>query len=412
MIFKNAQVRAFTRPFNYTIKELNEFLAGCRFKPLEEKQVKSIGWVNPVGAVSTVDDDYYLASTGGIILLKYYIEKKDIKPRTIQKKLEVIEKMMVESEGRNLTKREKIEHTETIIEELLPHAQTIEKAVFAYISPKDNIIVVNTSTNSDLEEVCGLLRKSIGTFPSTIVTEYILAEEKEDRPTVTEALTGWLIGEVPAPAKIFIGESCATVSRFPESKAKANFKNQDLQTSEIREFILNNMQVSEISLVLYEGEADNPNHIMSFTVNKELDIKSIKIFDHILAENPFYEVEEGEKLTLFEGNFLISVKYINQAFEILHQAFKTSAIACIDESLGPWSELKSSLVKVHNYFSIQQSQVSDGELEPLLIEVKEFIIVNNSFSISSLQRKFRIGYNRAARLVELAKMQGVELNER
>lgn len=411
MIFKNAQVIAFTKPFVHTIEELNKMLSEFRFKPLEENKMSSVGWVNPLGSVSQVDDDYFLASSGGVILVKYYVEKKDIKKKTIQKKLAVIEEETIKEHGRSLTKREKLQHTETIIEELLPHAQTIEKAVCAYISPKDNVLVVNSATDSDTEDVCALLRKSLGSLPCTRVGQYVLVKEGEQTPRPEEVFTSWVTKDSDLPKGLFIGNSCSLSGISSENKAKATFKEQDLQTEEIKSFIESTyLEVKELSLVLYVDDIDNFEQIMSFTINKNLDIKSIKIFDNVLAENPFSEDEEGAELSLFEGDFLINVKYINLAFEVIHKVFKTSAKACIDEALGDFDLINCSIKSIRNYFSAQLSQVVLEQEDPLFEEAKEFIVNEKSFSISKIQRKFRVGYNRAARIVELVKNQGVEVN--
>lgn len=49
----------------------------------------------------------------------------------------------------------------------------------------------------------------------------------------------------------------------------------------------------------------------------------------------------------------------------------------------------------------------DDEIDPLFDEVVEFITETRKVSISSIQRKFRIGYNRSARLVDQLQAQGV-----
>jgi len=50
---------------------------------------------------------------------------------------------------------------------------------------------------------------------------------------------------------------------------------------------------------------------------------------------------------------------------------------------------------------------SDEEIDPLFDEVVGFITETRKVSISSIQRKFRIGYNRSARLVDQLQAQGV-----
>ena len=49
----------------------------------------------------------------------------------------------------------------------------------------------------------------------------------------------------------------------------------------------------------------------------------------------------------------------------------------------------------------------DEELDPLFDQVVSFVIETRRASISSVQRKFRIGYNRAARIVEQMEMEGI-----
>ncbi|MFT7054279.1 MAG: S-DNA-T family DNA segregation ATPase FtsK/SpoIIIE [Psychromonas sp.] len=49
----------------------------------------------------------------------------------------------------------------------------------------------------------------------------------------------------------------------------------------------------------------------------------------------------------------------------------------------------------------------DSEIDALFDEVVEFITETRKVSISSIQRKFRIGYNRSARLVDQLQAQGV-----
>lgn len=55
----------------------------------------------------------------------------------------------------------------------------------------------------------------------------------------------------------------------------------------------------------------------------------------------------------------------------------------------------------------EQSETEDAELDALYDEALAFISETRRVSISSIQRKFRIGYNRAARIVEDMESQGV-----
>lgn len=55
----------------------------------------------------------------------------------------------------------------------------------------------------------------------------------------------------------------------------------------------------------------------------------------------------------------------------------------------------------------EQSEDEDGESDPLYDEAVAFVTESQRVSVSSVQRKFRIGYNRAARIVEQMEMSGV-----
>lgn len=54
-----------------------------------------------------------------------------------------------------------------------------------------------------------------------------------------------------------------------------------------------------------------------------------------------------------------------------------------------------------------ESESSDGESDPLYDQAVEFVTETRKASISSVQRKMRIGYNRAARLIEQMEASGV-----
>lgn len=55
---------------------------------------------------------------------------------------------------------------------------------------------------------------------------------------------------------------------------------------------------------------------------------------------------------------------------------------------------------------LTRTQVSE-ETDELFIEACEFVVSQNAASTSSIQRHFRVGYNRAARLIEMMEQQGV-----
>jgi S-DNA-T family DNA segregation ATPase FtsK/SpoIIIE len=55
----------------------------------------------------------------------------------------------------------------------------------------------------------------------------------------------------------------------------------------------------------------------------------------------------------------------------------------------------------------EQLDLGDEESDPLYDEAVAFVTETRRVSVSSVQRKFRIGYNRAARIVEQMELTGV-----
>ncbi len=55
----------------------------------------------------------------------------------------------------------------------------------------------------------------------------------------------------------------------------------------------------------------------------------------------------------------------------------------------------------------EQLEGSDDDLDPLFDEAVAFVVESRRGSTSSVQRRFKIGYNRAARLIDQMEMQGI-----
>ena len=71
-----------------------------------------------------------------------------------------------------------------------------------------------------------------------------------------------------------------------------------------------------------------------------------------------------------------------------------------------FSESVSS-IPVPGYSSEGEEGGDDAESDPLYDQALEFVTQTRKASISSVQRKLRIGYNRAARLIEQMEASGV-----
>ncbi len=70
-------------------------------------------------------------------------------------------------------------------------------------------------------------------------------------------------------------------------------------------------------------------------------------------------------------------------------------------------EILNGEVTADNLLPGEQADLGDEELDALFDEAVAFVVDSRRGSTSSVQRRFKIGYNRAARLVEQMEMQGI-----
>ena len=91
----------------------------------------------------------------------------------------------------------------------------------------------------------------------------------------------------------------------------------------------------------------------------------------------------------------------------------STAVEDIQESTIPEDKIKMDLSytqltnKLQNEIVITGSLKRNSEDDPLYNEIVDFAIETGKVSASLLQRRFRLGYNRAARIVDLLEERGV-----
>ncbi|HGV3503153.1 TPA: FtsK/SpoIIIE domain-containing protein [Providencia stuartii] len=62
---------------------------------------------------------------------------------------------------------------------------------------------------------------------------------------------------------------------------------------------------------------------------------------------------------------------------------------------------------LHLYNDVQNTSMLNEELDPLFDQATQYVVEKQRVSISGIQRQFRIGYNRAAMIVEQLELQGI-----
>ncbi|WP_272545678.1 DNA translocase FtsK [Burkholderia cepacia] len=90
-----------------------------------------------------------------------------------------------------------------------------------------------------------------------------------------------------------------------------------------------------------------------------------------------------------------------------HQAGRQAAAEGKPESECPVMAGELCIAWVKGWKEWHEEQAASGNEDPLYAQVEAFVIEHQKVTISSVQRQFKIGYNRAARLIELLEAKGV-----
>ena len=143
-------------------------------------------------------------------------------------------------------------------------------------------------------------------------------------------------------------------------------------------------------------KANIPSRI-SFAVSSSIDSRTILDMsgaEKLLGKGDMLFLPQGENVPLRVQGTFISDDEIKAVVDYTISQQK----AMYDNSLVLSEEDKGATTMVEN---------NDDYEEPLYNEIREFVITQGKASASLLQRRFRLGYNRAARCIDLLEERGI-----
>ena len=287
MWFKNLYFFAFTRPFEWSEQDLEKHLSEHLFTPLGSTEVAHFGWVNALGkhGSSTV----HCANNNFLLCARK--EEKILPAPVIKDMLEEKVNLLEQEQGRGATKKEKEQFKEDIIFELLPRAFSRITDTHAYISPVNNIIVINSSSRGKAEDFLALLRKVLGTLP---VTSF------EPDIAVDETMTDWLT-ERSLGGKFQLGME-AEFNALGDDGAVVRVKNQDLTSDEIKAHLDADKYVVKVSLEWDES--------LSFILCDDLAVKRLKFFDVLQEQND--DIDSDDVMAKLDADFALMSGELNR----------------------------------------------------------------------------------------------------
>lgn len=287
MWFKNLYFFTFTRTFNLKSDELEKQLSENTFTPCGSTELSHFGWVNALGKHgSTIS---HVANNN--ILLCARKEEKILPAGVIKDQLDEKITLLETENSRSATKKEKEQFKEDIVFELLPRAFSRYTDTHGYISPEQNIIVINASSHGKAEDFLALLRKSLGSLPVTSFSPAV---------PVDETMTDWLTG------KNFVGNFQlgmeAEFNALGDDGAVIRVKNQDLSSDEIKAHLDAEKYMVKVALEWDES--------LSFVLCDDFAIKRVKFFDVIYEQND--DIDNDDVVAKLDADFALMAGELNR----------------------------------------------------------------------------------------------------
>ena len=296
MWFKNLQVYRFTRSFDLTHDDLNDLLAAQAFVPCGSQDLKRSGWAPPLGRHGSE----FVHSTAGYMMLCLKRQDRLLPSSVVNEELEEKALAIEENESRKLPRKERQTLKDEIMFSLLPKAFTRSSLQFVYISPKENLLVVDASSEKRAEELVSELRDAVGSLS-------VIPLNVRNQPI--DVMTRWL-SSGQLPENFELGEECELRDNA-DIKSIIRCKNQDLAALEIINHIKAGMHVSKLALNWQE-------HIECM-VDEKLSIKRLRFSD--LIHEKALEVEAGDAAQQFDVDFSIMSLELSGLINALISAF-------------------------------------------------------------------------------------------
>ncbi|NPC99438.1 recombination-associated protein RdgC [Brenneria sp. hezel4-2-4] len=357
--FKNALIYRLSRELDWA--DLEQKLTAFAFTPCGSNDWAKTGWVSPIDPLL----DVLAHQANGQILLTLQREEKILPAPVIKKALQdKIDKLEAE-QRRSLKKTEKDALKDEVIQTLLPRAFSKYHITNIWINAGAGLIVVDAASGKKAEDALALLRKSLGSLPVVPLTL---------ETPIELTLTEW-VRNGAAPVGFALQDE-AELKGVLEEGGVLRSKHQDLTADEITNHIRAGKLVTKLELEWRER--------ISFVLGDDGSLKKLKFADVLLDQN----ADAEDVAARFDADFVLLTGELAALIRELVLA------------LGGESKRSDAVTVI-------TTDSDDLDKDPLYADAAKFLTGKSEASISQLQRHFRIGYNRAARLIEALESEGV-----
>ena len=296
MWFKNLQLYRFTKPFELDPETRGQQLGEHSFVPCGSQDTTRSGWVPPLGRHGSE----FVHATSGFLMICLKRQDKLLPASVVNETLEEKVLQFEEREARKLPAKERRSLKDEVVFSLLPKAFARSSLQFAYIAPKDNLLVINAASAKRAEEMLDDLRAALGPLSLIPLTS-------NSQPM--DVMTRWVNSAQPASG-FELGEECELRDNV-DIKSVIHCKNQNLATAEIVNHLKTGMHVSKLTL--------NWQERIEFLLDDKLTIKRLRFSE--MVQEQADEIEADDVATKFDVDFSIMALELSGFFKALISAF-------------------------------------------------------------------------------------------
>lgn len=295
MWFKNLQLYRLTQPIELTAELLAEQLSEHRFQPCGSQELSRAGWVSPLGRHS----DELVHESNGYLMVCSKRQDKILPSSVVNDFLEEQVLEIESTESRRVSRKERTSLKEEVIFSLMPKAFPRSSLQFAYISLRDNLLVINSSSEKRAEDLITDLREALGSLP-------LIPLAAKNLPI--DLMTQWVnSGELTDNFEL--GEECELRDNADVSGV-IRCKNQNLSSDEILNHLKTGMHVNKLAL--------SWNERVDFMLDEKMAIKRLRFSD--LVQEKADEAEVDDVAGQFDVDFTIMTLELSQFVAALMSA--------------------------------------------------------------------------------------------
>lgn len=384
-VIKNAIVYKAELPETATLaKHLAEF----PFVEVGEAFVSSSGFV-------PMNGELVLPIEGGCMLM-LRIDEKILPSGAVRKAIGDAIDEALEQKGSPLENDEVGAIEERVRTALIARALIKTTTVKALYHAESQFLVVDTTNRNHSAALISCLVRACGAVKTSTIhvdnvrggltarlRNYVGFDDDEPGVSATEAFDGFNIGD-----------SC--VLREKTCKVSFDLENLDSATAGLREALSSGMEVDRLEL---------EHGAMSFRLTKDFCLRKLDFFGE-LSEDEQLAREDADGPAVYRMEAALELLQLVAAINALCDLFGYKAPAPEErEVTGDGSG--TALPPIPDSAYCSDSVPLDACLDPMLVVAQELVVKERRASISFVQRKLAIGYNRAARLIEELEKRGV-----